>query len=98
MSKVEEIAVVVTTAHRGVFFGLLPADADFTSPTLRLRNCRMCVKWPEGNHSVVGLAAWGPVPGARVSPAAPAITLHSITGIMECSVEAIAAWESEPWS
>lgn len=37
-------------------------------------------------------------PSVRIGPAAPAITLTGVTAIMECTAEAVEAWESEPWS
>ena len=87
--------LVVTTSHRGVFFGYgEPTDGD----TIRLEQARMCVYWPQENKGVVGLAADGPKNGARVGPAAPAMTLRGVTAIMEASDAAVKAWESEPWT
>jgi len=93
----KEKAIVVTT-ERGVFFGYVPEDTDLTNKILRLTNGRMCVKWPADQHGVVGLAAVGPITGARISPAAPSLTVHSITLAMECSAEAVHLWEAEPWN
>lgn len=88
-------ALVVTTQHRGVFFGYGTPTAE---STIELSRARMCLYWPEENHGVVGLAADGPKTGARIGPAAPKIMLRDVTAVMECSPEAVAAWESEPWS
>ena len=86
--------LVVTTAHRGVFFGYgEPSNAD----TIRLERARMCVYWPEGNHGIVGLASQGPVTGAKIGPAAPAITLRDVTACFEVTDAAAKAWEMEPW-
>lgn len=90
----EKKGLVVTTAHKGVFFGYgITSD----SPTIELENARMCVYWPEGNRGVVGLAKNGPLKGAKVGPAAPKIILRDVTAIMEATEEAIRKWESEPW-
>lgn len=89
------VPLVVTTAHRGVFFGYgEPSD----QPTIRLTQCRMCIAWPQENRGVVGLASDGPLKGARVGPAAPAITIRDVTAVMEASPNAAKAWESGPWS
>jgi len=86
--------LVVTTAHRGVFFGYgVASDA----PTIRLERVRMCVYWPAENKGVVGLAAHGPKKGARIGPAAPAMTLRDVTSVMEVAPEAVKRWEAEPW-
>lgn len=88
-----ERAVVVTTAHRGVFFGYA---TDTDGATIKLRAARNCIYWPVKNRGFMGLAAMGPVDGARVGPAAD-IELRDITSVMTCSDAAVAAWEAAPW-
>ena len=89
----KERAVVVTTSHRGVFFGYA---ADVDGETIKLARARNCIYWPAENKGFMGLAAMGPVKGSRVGPAAD-ITLRDITSVMECTDEAMKAWESAPW-
>jgi hypothetical protein len=89
------IPLVITTAHKGVFFGYAKPT---TNKTVRLEQAQMCVYWSADVHGVVGLAAKGPSQSCKVGPAAPAITLHDVTSIMECSKEAEAAWTSQPWN
>lgn len=101
MSKPKAVSIsnkqplVVTTAHRGVFFG-------YGTPTnekiIRLEQCRMCVYWSASLHGVVGLATKGPNNECRVGPAAPAITLQDITAVIEVTRESEAAWKLEPWN
>ena len=96
MSKKKAMKVVVTTEHRGVFFGEL---VDDKSPVkLTLKDARMCVFWAQDVKGVVGLASSGPSKSCRITFAAPTITLYKITSVMECSVEAINKWESGPWN
>lgn len=90
-------AVVVTTEHRGVFFGYVDANEDLSGTVVRIEKARMCVYWSASTKSVVGLASLGPQSGSKIGPAVPAITLQKVTSIMEASVEATAAWESAPW-
>ena len=95
MSKNAKIPMIVTTEHRGVFFGY---GEPTTETTIRLERVRMCVHWSRDVHGVVGLAANGPTSGCRIGPAAPAMTIHKVTGIMEVSKEAEEKWNQEPWN
>lgn len=89
-----ERAVVVTTKHRGVFFGYAE---DTDGATIKLRAARNCIYWPTDNKGFMGLAAMGPMKGARVGPAAD-IALRDITSVIECTADAVKAWEAAPWS
>jgi hypothetical protein len=88
-----ERAVLVTTAHRGVFFGYA---TDTNGPHIRLRAGRNCVYWSADVKGFVGLAATGPTKNCRVGPSAD-IDLRDVTSVTECTQEAIEAWESAPW-
>ena len=93
MTTNKERAVLVTTKHRGVFFGYATkTDGE----TISLRRARNCLYWPEDNKGFLGLAATGPVKGARVGPAAD-IELRDITCVAECTTSAVEAWEAAPW-
>jgi hypothetical protein len=89
----KKIAVVVTTLHRGVFFGYASKIGD---KTINLTKARNCLYWPNENQGFLGLAATGPVPGVRVGPAAD-ITLHDVTCVARCTPEAEAAWGAAKW-
>jgi hypothetical protein len=88
-----ERAVLVTTSHRGVFFGY---TSDTDGATIKLRGGRNCIYWPQANKGFMGLANMGPVSGARVGPAAD-IELRDITSVAEVTPTAAAAWEAAPW-
>src|ERR1700722_1707812 len=81
-----ERAVLVTTTHRGVFFGYA---LDTEGATIKLRAARNCIYWPTENKGFMGLANMGPVKGARVGPAAD-IELRDITSVAECTTAAVA--------
>ena len=89
-----ERAVLVTTAHRGVFFGYA---TDTEGAIIKLRAARNCLYWPSEQKGFLGLAAVGPVKGARIGPAAD-IELRDITSVTACTAESVAAWERAPWS
>ena len=88
------VPLVVTTQHRGVFFGY---GQPTRNATIRLERARMCVRWGCEMKGVVGLAAFGPNDRCRVGPAAPAINLRDVTSVMEVSTEAEEKWLKEPW-
>lgn len=89
-----ERAVLVTTAHRGVFFGYAKKT---DGAIIKLRRARNCIYWPVANKGFLGLASMGPVDGAKVGPAAD-IELRDITAVAEVSEEAAKNWEAAPWS
>jgi hypothetical protein len=92
-AKQEERAVLVTTSHRGVFFGYA---TETDGATIALRAARNCIYWPSENKGFMGLANMGPLKGARVGPAAD-IELRDITSVALVTDAAVAAWESAPW-
>lgn len=89
-----ERAVLVTTLHRGVFFGYAK---ETKGKTIKLRAARCCISWPASQKGFLGLASDGPRDGARVGPAAD-LELRDITSVAECSPTAVTAWEKSPWS
>lgn len=87
--------LVVTTEHRGVFFGYgIPSDA----PTIKLEQAQMCIYWPQENKGVIGLAVEGPLKGSRIGPAAKYIILRGVTAVMEATKEAEERWKKMPWN
>ncbi len=86
--------VLVTTKHRGVFFGKLKED---NGATVILESARNCISWDEATKGFLGLATTGPTSGCRVGPAAPELTLYGVTSITKCSDVAVEAWEKAPW-
>ena len=91
--KKGERAVVVTTAHRGVFFGYA---TDTDGETIRLHAARLCVYWSADLKGFMGLAAKGPSSSCRIGDPAD-ITLRNITAVVEVTPEATARWEAAPW-
>jgi hypothetical protein len=95
MKTKNEIPLVVTTQHRGVFFGF---GRPTVNKTIRLTRVQMCVYWSSDVKGVLGLAAKGPTRGCKIGPPVPAMTLQDVTGVMEASEEAQKAWASQPWN
>lgn len=88
-----ERAVLVTTAHRGVFFGYA---SDTSGDTIRLRAGRLCVYWAADLRGFMGLAAHGPSSSCKIGPAAD-IEVRAVTAVVAVTPEAVEKWEKAPW-
>lgn len=89
-----ERAVMVTTAHRGVFFGYA---TDVAGEIIALKRARLCLYWSADVKGFMGLAANGPSKSCRIGPPAD-IELRAITAVVSVTPEAVAKWEAMPWS
>ena len=83
--------VLVTTSHRGVFFGTLEEQAG---NTVVLKNARNCIYWSEETKGFLGLSAMGPQEGSRLGAVTPEVELFDVTSVSACTDDAIKAWES----
>lgn len=86
--------VLVTTAHRGVFFGYAQSTSG---RTIKLRRARNAIYWDAECKGFLGLASVGPIGKSRVGPPAD-IELRDITSVSEVSPAAAIVWESAPWA
>lgn len=89
-----ERPVIVTTEHRGVFFGYA---TDIDGETIALKRARLCLYWSADVKGFMGLAATGPSATCRIGPSAD-IVLRKITGVLSVTPAAVAAWERAPWA
>lgn len=86
--------VLVTTAHRGVFFGYTEeTDGD----RIKLDRARNVVYWSADVRGFMGLAASGPSSSCRIGPAAD-IELRDITSVVEVTPEAAERFDAAPWN
>jgi hypothetical protein len=92
--KNESRPVVVTTVHRGVFFGYLEkTDGDQVTLT-RAKNCRY---WTADVRGFMGLATFGPKDGCKIGPSVDRLKLYGVTAILDVSSQAEAAWGLDTW-
>lgn len=89
--------VVITTEHRGVFFGYVVDDSK-APERIELESARMCVYWDRATRGVLGLASGGPTSGCKITRPIPKITAWKITAVLDCTPEAAEKWEASPWS
>lgn len=87
----KERPVIVTTAHRGVFFGYA---TDTTGETIFLARTRLCLQWSADLRGFMGLAVFGPNGSCKIGPTSPGIDLRAITAVLEVSPEAEKKWIS----
>lgn len=92
-AKAKTKAILVTTKHRGVFYGEAPEKYDLTKQTMSLQNARMAIYWGT-TKGVMELAQTGPTSKSKISAAADIPALHDVTAVMLISEEARAKWTS----
>ena len=90
-----ETPVLVTTAHRGVFFGY---TTDPDAENITLTRARNCIYWSSDVKGFLGLVTTGPTSGCRIGPAAPSLTLRNVTCVADVAPAAVTAWEAAPWT
>ena len=82
-------AVLVTTEYGGVFFGYaIHTDGE----AIHLRRCRNCIFWDSTVGGFLGLASVGPNAHCRIGAQAD-FTVRKVTGVAECTPQAVDAWE-----
>ena len=85
--------VIVTTAHKGVFFGYA---TDIDGPQIALTQARLCVYWSADMQGFMGLASKGPSKDCRIGPSAD-IVLRDITSVLSVTPEAEQKWLGATW-
>lgn len=83
-------AILVTTAHRGVFYGEVPEDQDMTAKVMDLKGARCAIYWAT-KDGVAELAVKGPNSNSRIGIAAD-VTLQDITAVWPVSEKAKEKW------
>ncbi len=89
MEKMKQ--VMVTTFHKGVFAGEVPANQDMSAKAMPLKNARMAIYWATSN-GVMELAEVGPNQKSKISAKADIPMLHDITAVFTVTAEAWEKW------
>lgn len=82
--------VLVTTLHKGVFFGYA---TETKGTTIQLEEARLCIYWSADLMGFMGLAVKGPGKECRIGPPAN-IELRDITSVTEVTKSAEAKWNA----
>ncbi len=83
-------AVLVTTAHRGVFFGY--TEAEGTPESIQLTGARCAILWGT-TGGFLELAETGPTNKSKIGSRAD-IGLRDVTSVAEVTETAVEAWEN----
>ena len=86
--------VLVTTSHRGVFFGYA---GDVSGKTIDLADARNCVYWSSELRGFMGLATSGPTDKCKIGPKVSSFLVHDVTSVSEVEADAVKKWEAAPW-
>lgn len=81
--------VIVTTEHRGVFFGYA---TNTSGDRINLKRARMAIRFGT-TRGLMELAETGPTAQSRISARAD-LELRKITAVFECTPDAVAKWEA----
>ena len=92
MSVDRLVPVLVTTQHKGVFFGFAANDDLENKSLIRLDRVKCCMYWHESVGGFLGLASAGPNDQCRIGKQAEHVVLHDITALVICSEEAVSQW------
>lgn len=82
--------VIITTEHRGVFFGYTDNAKEDTVVTLK--NARCAIRWAT-TGGFMELADIGPNENSKIGSRAEEITLQKVTSMTKVSDRAVEAWE-----
>lgn len=87
--------VLITTAHKGVWFCQVDESKDLTQRTLTdLKNCRMAIYWGT-KKGLQQLCETGPTENSRISSPSDIDVLHDVTAVFSVTDKAAAVWESK---
>lgn len=89
MKAKQERPVIVTTEHRGVFFGYA---TDTSGSSINLRRARMAIYWGT-TRGLMQLAETGPTGLSKISARAD-MDVRKVTAVLEVTPEAAKAWEA----
>ena len=84
-----ERPVIVTTEHRGVFFGYA---SDTSGSAIHLKRARMAIYWGT-TRGLMQLAETGPTASSKISARAD-LDVRKVTAVFEVTTEAAAKWEA----
>lgn len=84
-------SVLITTQHRGVFFGQVPDDQDLAARTMALKGARCAIYWGT-TKGVAELAETGPTSKSRIGAPCDLEAIHDITAVWAVTEEAAKKW------
>lgn len=86
------VPVIITTQHRGVFFGYVEENADLEARALSIRHAKMAIRW-NTTKGIGELALSGPNDGSIIGAEADIAALHDVTCVWYVTQEAAKKWD-----
>ena len=86
--------VLVTTKHRGVFFGYLKGAPG---EHITLLEAQECTYWSAAMKGFLGLADIGPDKDCRIGRPVHEFFVSDVTSITKVTDAAVVAWKNMPW-
>lgn len=87
--------VVLTDKLRGVYFGRTKASDKCKDVTLF--DARICFSYT-ADAGIGCLPTVGPGPGSKIGPTMPHLSVVDRANMMECTEEAVRAWQKAEWA
>lgn len=84
-------AVLVTTEHRGVFFGFVKNDKKLPAE-IELTQAKNCIYWSSDVGGFLGLAAKGPSSNCKIGTEVKELKLWKITSVTPVEEAAAEKW------
>lgn len=85
--------ILITTKHRGVFFGRVFNDEPIDGEHIRnVKDCRMAIHFGT-TRGVMQLAETGPTESSRISAKADMPIIRDVTAVITVTDEAAKAWD-----
>jgi hypothetical protein len=92
--KTKSIPVLITTQHRGVFFGYINPERRHDSH-VDMTGVRNCIYWSASVGGFLGLASVGPNKDCKIGRRVDGtFTARDVTSITDCTPNAVKAWEA----
>ena len=89
--------VLITTKHRGVFFGYMNGKPDTLPGKVKLSGVKNCIYWSSDVGGFLGLASDGPSASCKIGKRVESMVLYDVTSVTDVSPEATELWESAVW-
>jgi len=83
--------IIITTEHRGVFFGYVEDDTNLKEKTQSLKDARMAIRW-RTTKGIAELAETGPNDESIIGSKADVPVIHNVTAVFFVSKEAEEKW------
>lgn len=89
----ERNPVLITTRHRGVFFGYVEAPVDEVGRNAVVYDVRNCIYWSADVGGFLGLASIGPSSSCKIGAVAAKVKIFDVTSVTSVSDEAATKWK-----